>query len=218
MVNNLELIKNKILDLKLTLLPEKILDNILFCIKEVIKNNIHGDFIETGVWRGGACIYAYHILKEYKSDKKIYVADSFEGLPKPNIEKYPVDIDDPHWKIDDLKVDLETVKNNFRIFSDIDDNVIFVKGWFRDTMPIIPIDKLSVLRLDGDMYESTIDVLNHLYPKLSVGGYCIIDDFGHKGAKAATMDYRTHNNINDEIQIIDKTPGAYPSAFWKKTM
>jgi O-methyltransferase len=144
--------------------------------------------------------------------------DSFEGLPKPNPEKYPQDLNDNHHTIDWLKVSLDEVKNNFTIFSEInEENPIFVKGWFRDTMPTNKVKKISILRLDGDMYESTIDVLNYLYPKLSIGGYCIIDDFGHHGAKSAVIDYRKTHSIEDEIVLIDDTPGAYPSVYWKKT-
>jgi hypothetical protein len=218
MIDELELIKNKILDLGLTLLPSKTMDNIRFCIEDVLKNNIDGDFIETGVWKGGGCIYAYHVLKAYKSDKKVFVADSFEGLPKPNVDKYPHDIGDTHWQCDSLKIDLETVKNNFRLFGELDESyVIFLKGWFKDTLSTTLINKLSVLRLDGDMYESTIDALTNLYNKLSIGGYCIIDDYQHKGCLQAVIDYRKQNNIDDEIQIIDNTPGVYHSAFWQKT-
>ena len=216
-MNNLSYIRNTILKKELTLLPPKTLDNIKFCITEVVNNNIEGDFIETGVWRGGAVIYAYHVLKGFNSKKKVYVADSFSGLPKPNIRDYPQDMGDPHWKIEKLKVSLEEVKNNFKLFGDIDKNVIFLKGWFKNTLYTNDIKKLSVLRLDGDMYESTWQALDALYPKLSVGGYCIIDDFGHIRAKKATLDYRQKYEIEDEIVLIDKTPGAYPSIYWKKT-
>ena len=211
-------IKKKILSIPLTLLLEKDLDNIKFCLDDTNKNGIEGDFIETGVWKGGACIYAHQILKQLNSNKKVFVADSFDGLPKPNADKYPVDRNDPHWTMDGLKIDLETVKNNFRIFSELDDSVVFLRGWFKDTMPSAPIDKISVLRLDGDMYESTIDVLIHLYPKLSVGGYCIIDDFGPHGAHQATVDYRNEHNIDEEIIHISGDPkgiGAR-SVYWKK--
>ena len=211
-------IKSKILTIPLTLLSETDLDNIQFCLEEVHKNNINGDFVETGVWKGGACIYAYQVLKQLNSNKKVFVADSFEGLPKPNAEKYPVDKNDPHWTINWLKIDLETVKNNFRIFSELDDSVVFLKGWFKDTMPTAPINKISVLRLDGDMYESTIDVLNYLYPKLSIGGYCIIDDFGPHGAHYATLDYRKKYNINEEIIHISGDPNGVGArcVYWKK--
>jgi hypothetical protein len=220
--NYLEKIKNEILsgdvqnNTLLSLLPRKTLENIEFSLRETEKNNIEGDFIECGVWRGGACIFAREVLKSLNSKRKIYVADSFEGLPPPNPEKYPVDYGDTHYQINDLKVSLEDVKKNFERFRKLDDDVVFLKGWFKDTLPNCNIKKISVLRLDGDMYESTIDSLENLYPKLSVGGYCIIDDYGHKGAKAAVDDYREKNNIDEPLNLIDSTPGAYPSVYWQK--
>lgn len=202
---------------RLTMLAPKILDNVEYCINECEKNNIEGDFVETGVWKGGAIILAYNLYKKSGQKRKVYAYDSFEGLPKPNPEKYPIDEGDIHWTIRELAVSLEEVQENFKIFSELDDSVVFVKGWFKDTIPVNTIGKISVLRLDGDMYESTIDVLEHLYPKLSVGGFCIIDDFAHKGAKEAVMDYRRKHKITDEIITIDPDPKAYPSSYWIKS-
>jgi O-methyltransferase len=215
-LSNLENIKNEIKTLEFTLLPIKTLENIEYCIREVVKNNIEGDFLEAGVWRGGAVIYAYHVLKELKSDKKIYCADSFMGLPKPNIEKYPIDRGDPHWEMDGLKITKDEVIKNFKIFGDISENIIFLEGWFKDTLYTAKIEKLSVLRLDGDMYESTWESLDALYPKLSIGGYCIIDDYGHFPALFAVNDYRKIFDIQEPLIRIDDDPRAYPSVYWKK--
>ena len=94
----------------------------------------------------------------------------------------------------------------------MDDQVIFLQGWFKNTLPTAPIESLSILRLDGDMYESTIDALFYLYPKLSVGGYCIIDDWGAiPSCKKAVEDYRRVYNITENMEMIDWT-GVY----WKK--
>jgi hypothetical protein len=200
----------------LTMLPKLFLENVEECINETLKNNIEGDFVEVGVWRGGACILAREIFKELNINKKVWVYDSFEGLPKPNETKYPQDAGDNHWNIPELSVSLEQVQNNFRLFSELDDNVKFIKGWFKDTMPINTIDKISVLRLDGDMYESTIDPLEYLYPKLSSGGYCIVDDYTSRyGAYAAVNDYRHKFNIIDPIQVISDS--GVTIGFWKKS-
>ncbi len=190
------------------------LSNIENCIINTINNNVEGDLIETGVWRGGACIFMRAILMKYGiTNKNVWVADSFEGLPKPNPELYPSDKNDKHHTHNELKVSIDEVKNNFEKYDLLDNQVIFLKGWFKDTIPNATIDKLSVLRLDGDMYESTIDVLFHLYPKLSVGGYCIIDDWGAVSAcKKAVQDYRHIFDINEEIIKID-----WAGVFWKKT-
>lgn len=187
------------------------LSNFQWCIEQAILNNIEGDVIETGVWRGGSCILAAAVLKEQNSDKKIYVADSFEGLPKPE-SQYSADDNDPHHTIEFLKVSLPEVKKNFEKYGLLSDNVVFIKGFFKDSLKEVPFEKLSVLRLDGDMYSSTIEVLEALYDKLSVGGYLIIDDFFLPACKKAVEDFRAARNITDEIIIIDWT-GVY----WQKT-
>lgn len=196
-----------------TMIGLKRLSNIQSCLESIIENNIEGDLIETGVWRGGAVIFMRGILKAYNiTDRNVWVADSFEGLPKPNETAYPADSGDHHHQITFLNVSLETVKNNFARYGLLDDQVRFLKGWFKNTLPKAPISKLALLRLDGDMYESTMDGLINLYPKLSIGGYIIIDDYALKPCAVAVNDYRRANNITDEMIQIDND-GVY----WKKT-
>ncbi len=189
------------------------LTNLEHCVVDTILENIEGDLIETGVWRGGACIFARAVLQKFGiRDKKVWLADSFDGLPKPCSELYPDDKNDKHHTFDELKVTEEEVRRNFEKYKLLDGQVVFLKGWFKDTLPKAPIEKLSILRLDGDMYESTIDVLFYLYPKLSLGGYCIIDDWGAVAAcKKAVEDYRRIFNIHEEVVPIDWT-----GVFWKK--
>jgi O-methyltransferase len=215
--DNLDVHSSEYSNNRLTMAPRKTLENVEFCIRECVKNKIEGDFIECGVWRGGISIFVNEIFKSLNENRKVYLSDSFEGLPKPNPEKYPMDSGDIHWTLPELSVSLESVKENFKIFGDINDNIIFLKGWFKDTLPTCEIEKICILRMDGDMYESTIDTLVNLYPKLSIGGFCIVDDYGHKGANKAVHDYRDEHNITDEIIIIDPRPGVYPSAYWIKT-
>lgn len=197
-----------------TMIGLKRLENIHQCLKDVIENDVPGDFIETGVWRGGACIFARAIQKVYGGeDRNVWVADSFQGLPKPNVEEYPDDEGDDLWSIEQLRVTMEDVKANFRKYDMLDENVKFLKGWFKDTLPDAPIDKLAVMRLDGDMYESTMDALKALYPKLSVGGYCIIDDFGAiPQCEKAVHDYRKEHGITGEIVEID-----WSGRYWRKS-
>lgn len=188
------------------------LENLQFCVEETIRNNIQGDLIETGVWRGGATIFMRFILQKYSiKDKIVYVADSFEGLPKPNVEEFPQDYGDKHYTRDDAKVSLEEVKNNFKKYGVFDEQVKFIKGFFEDTMRNSSIEKLSLLRLDGDMYGSTWVVLENLYDKLSLNGYLIIDDYTLKGAYKAVLDFRKMKNIQRSIMPID----GY-SIYWKK--
>jgi O-methyltransferase len=111
-----------------------------------------------------------------------------------------------------LAVSLAEVKRNFTRYGLLDDQVCFLEGWFKDTFPTAPINQIAVLRLDGDMYESTTDALVHLYDKVSPGGYVIIDDYGCIGnCKAAVDDFRRSRRITDPIQQID-----WSGIFWRR--
>ncbi|MDH3245569.1 MAG: TylF/MycF family methyltransferase [Saprospiraceae bacterium] len=197
-----------------TMIGLRRLENIEFCVNQIIKDNIEGDFIETGVWRGGATIFMRALLRINNIlDRTVWVADSFEGLPQPDLKKYPKDQGDRHYLVEELAVSLDEVKANFTKYDLLDDQVRFVKGWFRDTLPTAPIRKLALLRLDGDMYESTIVALESLYPKLTNGGFVIIDDWGAvEGCKKAVIDFRKKYNISEKIIEIDWT-GIY----WRKS-
>lgn len=193
-----------------TMIGLKRLDNLQHCVEDVLANNVPGDLIETGVWRGGATIFLRAILKAHGvTDRRVWVADSFAGLPPPDAAKYPSDRRSRHHEAPELAVSLEAVRANFERYGLLDEQVRFLKGWFRDTLPTAPIERLAVLRLDGDMYESTADALTSLYPKLSPGGYLIVDDYGAVGAcRQAVEDYRAANHITEEIRPIDWT-GVY---------
>jgi hypothetical protein len=176
----------------------------------VIDRGIPGDFIETGAWRGGACILMRAVLKlRGVTDRKVWVADSFKGLPPPNAERYPVDRNDKLYTVPALAVSLEAVKANFARYGLLDEQVVFLEGWFRDTLPQAPIGRLAILRLDGDMYESTMDAFAALYDKVSPGGFVIVDDYGvYPSCKAATQDFRVSRRITDKIYDIDGS-GVY---------
>ena len=196
-----------------TMIGLKRLDNLEFCIEEVIAKAVPGDLIETGVWRGGATIFMRAVLKAYGvTDRYVWVADSFEGLPPPDEGNYPPDAGDRLHEARELAISLERVKANFDKYGLLDDQVRFLKGWFRDTLPVAPIQRLAVLRLDGDMYQSTMDALVNLYPKLSRGGFVIVDDYGAIPAcRQAVNDYRSADGITEEIRSIDWT-----GIFWQK--
>lgn len=189
------------------------LHNVQFCVENVIKKDVSGDLIETGVWRGGVTIFMRAILKAYGvNNRKVWVADSFQGLPPPDSENYPADSGDNLYTYETLAVSLKEVQSNFAKYDLLDSQVQFLKGWFKDTLPSAPIKKLAVIRLDGDMYESTMNGLVNLYPKLSSGGYLIIDDYGcYESCRQAVHDYRNAYHITEEIVKIDWT-GAY----WQK--
>lgn len=189
------------------------MSNIRALVELVLAQGVPGDLIETGVWRGGACIYMRAILKAHGvTDRRVFAADSFQGLPEPDAARYPEDLGDQHHTFESLAVPLEQVQANFAKYGLLDDQVVFLKGWFRDTLPTAPIEKLAVLRLDGDMYESTMDAFVHLYDKLSPGGFLIVDDYGAVPAcRAAVEDFRTARGITEPICDIDGI-GVY----WQK--
>lgn len=195
-----------------TMIGLRRLDNLQECVTDVLKRGVPGDLIETGVWRGGAVIFMRAVLRAYgNTDRTVWAADSFEGLPKPDESKYPADHGDRHWTNDRLAVSLDTVRENFERYGLLDDQVRFFAGWFKDTLVDAPIGRLAILRLDGDMYESTIDALQPLYPKVSRGGYVIIDDYVLPGCRAAVHDYRKEHGVSEHIIDIDGS-GAY----WQK--
>lgn len=195
-----------------TMIGLRRLNNLHFCADTAIREGIEGDFIETGVWRGGACIFMRAVLAAHGiKNRRVFVADSFEGLPKPDPEKFPADAGDKHYTRTFLAVSKEQVEDNFRKYGLLDDQVVFLKGWFKDTLPNAPIEKLAVLRLDGDMYGSTMYALTNLYRKLSRGGFCIIDDYALSGCKEAVDDFRSQNGIKTALEEVD-----WSGRYWRK--
>ena len=177
------------------------LDNIQSCVETALADGVRGDLIETGVWRGGACILMRAILKVWgDTTRTVWLADSFEGLPPPDPQTYPADLGDRHhqWS-EEFSVSREQVEANFRRYGLLDEQVRFLEGWFRDTLPNAPIQNLAVLRLDGDMYESTMQALASLYDRLSVGGFVIVDDYYLEACAKAIHDFRSQRGITDPI-------------------
>lgn len=182
------------------------LDNLQQCLVDVLKNNVPGDFIETGAWRGGATIFMRAVLKCHGvTDRIVWVADSFQGLPPPKNAADGWDFS----HIEHLAVSLEQVKANFSKFNLLDEQVRFLPGWFKDTLPTAPIKKLAILRLDGDLYSSTMDTLENLYSKVSHGGYVIVDDYYSWAAcKRAVDEFLARKAFKGTILKIDNG-GAY---------
>jgi len=195
-----------------TMVGMKRLDQLQSAIETVLAEGVEGDFIETGVWRGGACIFMRAALAAYGvEDRRVFVADSFAGLPEPEPQACPADRDSLFHRIPYLAVSREDVERNFAKYGLLDERVVFLQGWFRDTLPSAPVGKLAILRLDGDMYGSTMVALTNLYPKLSPGGFCIIDDFFLDPCRLAVEEYRSAHGIETEIRMIDTC-----SAYWRK--
>lgn len=196
-----------------TMIGLKRLDNLQHCVETVLRDEIPGDLIETGVWRGGASIFMKGVL-DARGDKKrrVWLADSFQGLPPPDPAKYPADKRWNFRKSSELAISRSTVEQNFRAYGLFDDRVRFLEGWFKDTLPKAPIDRIAVLRMDGDLYESTTHVLDALYAKLSPGGFLIVDDFMLPPCRSAVDDFRRKHAISEPIVGIDGS-GAY----WRKS-
>jgi O-methyltransferase len=190
-----------------TMVGRQRLADVRRCLETVLADGIPGDVIETGVWRGGVTIFMRGILEAWgDTERRVWVADSFQGLPAPDGESFPQDVGHDMSGVPTLAVSADQVRANFARYGLLDDRVRFLEGWFRDTLPDAPIDRLAVLRLDGDMYESTMDALEALYPKLSIGGFVIVDDYGAwEPCRRACTDYRERHGITDEIVEIDWT-------------
>ena len=188
------------------------LKNLRSCISTILRDGVAGDLIETGVWRGGACIYMRaNLAVRGVSDRRVWVADSFEGLPPPDLENFPVDEHDKLHSVKLLAVSLEEVRENFRKYGMLDDQVVFLKGFFKDTLKTAPIRRLALLRLDGDMYESTMQALDALYDKVSPGGFVIVDDYSLANCRQAVTEYRERHGIDEPIVDIDGN-----ATFWRK--
>ncbi len=198
----------------LTMIGMQRLTSLQHCVETVLDENVPGDLVECGVWRGGASILMRAVLSAYGDDKRtVWLCDSFEGVPPPDTAHYEADKGIRlHRAAGVLAVPEAQVRANFERYGLLDDQVRFIAGWFKDTLQDAPIDRIAVLRLDGDLYESTIQALDALYPRLSSGGFCIIDDYHAIDAcRQAVADYRTAHGVTAEIEEIDGT-----GVLWRK--
>jgi hypothetical protein len=189
------------------------LDALQKLVLKALRDEIKGDLVEAGTWRGGTSILMRAALKACNvSDRTVWVADSFEGMPAPDTSKYPTDAGSTLHAIGELAVPLEEVKANFGRYELLDSQVRFLKGWFRETLPSAPISQIAVLCVDAGMYESTMNVLEHLYPKVSPGGFIILNDYALGGCRKAAEDYRSSHGITEKIESID-----WSGAFWQRS-
>lgn len=184
------------------------MNNIRDCLEQIIKEQIPGDVIECGVWRGGACIWMKAILETFHEERDVYVADSFNGFPEPTMV-----CDKEAWYLHapELKVSRKTVEENFQKYDLLDARVKFVEGFFSATLPTLK-GPFALIRADGDLFASTTDILENLYTKLSVGGYMIIDDYnGMMSCRDAVDKYRETHHIIEPLIAVDHT-----AAYWQK--
>ncbi len=190
--------------------PER-LRNVREAAQTVLREAIPGDFVETGVWRGGLCIMMKAVLAAHAATRRLYVCDSFQGLPEI------LDGVDAPLKLHEnplLAIGVDQVRENFSRFGLLDDDVVFIEGWFADTMPRLRdrIDAISILRLDGDYYSSTRDVIDALYDKVSPGGFVIVDDYGcYQQARDAIHDFWRERGLAPRLIQVDWT-----CHYWRK--
>jgi Macrocin-O-methyltransferase (TylF) len=193
-----------------SMIGAKRMNNVRSQCERVLEADVPGDFMETGVWRGGACIMMRAVLQAYQvADRRVIAADSFAGLPPPS-DGVAADAGADFHTYKDFAVPLAEVKATFARYGLLDDQVLFLEGLFKDTLPSAPVEKLALLRLDGDMYESTMDGLVNLYHKLSSGGTLIVDDyFLFEAHRKAVDEFRAAQGIADPIIQIDHFGGYW---------
>lgn len=205
-------------------------------LKLIKDSNVPGAYLEAGVWRGGMSIYARASMYVYKlAKRKMYVADSFMGLPPPRNSSLRPDETAYSQKASSnrtLAVGMQHVKNNFRMYGVDSEQVVLVPGYFVDSLPplreemVRTGEQIALLRMDGDMYDSTIDILYNLYDLVPVGGIIVVDDWDWKsgckegstararplfGAKEAVIDFHAMHEITAVMHDIDGT-----GAWWQK--
>jgi hypothetical protein len=186
-------------------------------VEYIVKNNIEGDIVECGVWRGGSSMCAMlSLLQLNAANRNFFLYDTFEGMSEPTsidhdilgkdaknlLEESQKSTDDMMW----CYAPIEEVKANIQSTNYSENLVQFIKGKVEDTIPKTLPDKIAILRLDTDFYESTYHELVHLFPKLVKGGVIIIDDYGHwKGAREAVDQYFKEQNVEILLNRIDYT-------------
>jgi hypothetical protein len=179
-------------------------------VERVIADGVPGDVVEAGVWRGGACIMMRWLLARHGvRDRIVWIADSFAGMPLPD----PRFWFDQHYRWHEealLRVPLHEVQENFAAFDLLDDQVKFLPGFFADTLPSAPIERLAILRVDCDMEGGTRDVLAALHHRVAPGGFVIIDDYCLLPCMQAVVDFRTRHRISWPIESIDGR-----AVFWR---
>lgn len=197
-----------------TLIGLQRLENLERCAEQVFDDGVPGDFIEAGACQGGAAIFLRALQVVFgQAHRRTWVADSFQGPPPAESEAdlaYGVDF--PESRCPVLAVSLDAVRDNFLRYDLLDDGVCFLPGWFSDTLAGAPIDQLAILRVDADLYQSTREVLESLYAKVSPGGFVIVDDYGSfPSCRQAVDEFRARHGVHEPLQQID-----WEGVYWRK--
>lgn len=196
-----------------TMIGRARLDHLRWCLDQVRDGAIPGDLMECGVWRGGAALFLRGYLAAHGiADRRVWVADSFQGVPPPRLPE-DAGLDLSAARYPQLAVPLDTVRETFRRHGLLDRQVVFLAGWFRDTLPAAPVERLALLRIDADLYESTRDILQHLYGRLSPGGFVIVDDYHCiEPCRRAVDEFRLEAGIGEPLERIDWT-----AVWWRRS-
>ena len=186
--------------------------SLIRAVDYIIENNIKGDIVECGVWKGGSIMAALHALKKHETYKDIYLYDTFEGMAEPTTDdvSFKGNLATEIYQNKEGKwcySSLEEVKSNIELLKYPQEKIHFVKGKVEDTIPKKSTSKdIALLRLDTDWYESTRHEMEHLFPRLVKGGIIIIDDYGHwAGCKKAVDEYLLKNKISLFLSRVDYT-------------
>jgi O-methyltransferase len=258
--NSKENVRAKMSNSIRTMIGKPRLDNIQQLVQQVFQNDIQGDFLEAGSWRGGACIFMKAAVMTYGGEmagrRTVYSADLFKDSAGVSLFRavtakvfallspvFPMVF--KNWFVNQMlstfpkeeyttttidhlinlarslpwtgttmqfNTGLSDVKEAYRRYGLLDDKVVFLRGWFSDTLPTVPAERLAILRADGDFYGSTMDTFYPLYERLSLGGYCIVDDYGaHPECTRAVDEFRATHGITEEIIWVD-----HEAMYWKK--
>jgi len=193
-----------------TMIGRRRLEQLHEAMHLVRSEGLKGDFMETGVWRGGASMYMAAFNRIYNLGRRIIAADSFRGLPSPN-PNIEADAGAVWHDFSYLSVSIDDVKENFETYGRLDDKVIFVPGFFSESLKGFHFEPLSILRLDGDLYESTMDVLTYAYDAVVPGGFVIVDHYYLENAQRAVSDFLSSRAISVELHAID-----FDAVYWRK--
>lgn len=195
-----------------TMIGRTRLDHLQRCIETVLDEDVPGDLLEAGVWRGGACVLMAAVLAARgHRERRVWLADSFLGLPPPAAPQ-DAGYDMSAAVLPVLAVGEDEVRSLFERYGLFDTHVRFLRGWFSESLPRAGIDALAVLRIDADLYESTRDALSALYDRVAPGGFVIIDDYRIlPPCREAVDEFRAQRGIEDSIEAIDGH-----AVFWRK--
>jgi len=205
-----------------SMVPDTGVEFLIRAVQYVLEHQIPGEFVECGVWQGGcsaAIKLAEQVVPLNAHQRQLHLFDSFEGLPPVQPIDGPMACEwqqavDASIYYDNCAANLELVQKNFAHLGLLNDSVCFHKGWFENTIPAFVENhadfKISLLRLDGDWYESTKVCLDYLYPLVSEKGVIIIDDYyAWDGCAVAVHEYLGKHRLNHRIRSLPDFSSAY---------